>query len=49
MVSLVFVRTPIMDDASKHESRYEVKAVTYHGLNISCDDNTWRATVIFDI
>jgi SHS2 domain-containing protein len=32
-----------------HEIRNEIKAVTYHQLEVKADDNGWRARVIFDV
>jgi SHS2 domain-containing protein len=36
-------------DASRHRVEREIKAVTFHGLEITRDHRGWRATVIFDI
>jgi protein archease len=37
-------------DASRHEMDHEVKAITYHGLNVSQDaDGSWSGEVIVDI
>ncbi len=33
----------------KHETKTEVKAATYHNLEIKKDDNRWKARVILDI
>lgn len=32
-----------------HEIRNEIKAVTYHQLEVKADDDGWRARVIFDV
>lgn len=32
-----------------HEIRNEIKAVTYHQLQVKADDDGWRARVIFDV
>jgi SHS2 domain-containing protein len=32
-----------------HEIRNEIKAVTYHQLEVKAEDDGWRARVIFDI
>ncbi len=32
-----------------HEIRNEIKAVTYHQLEVRTDDDGWRARVIFDV
>ena len=36
-------------DASRHEGRTELKAVTYHGLKAEKTADGWRATVVFDV
>ena len=37
-------------DANRHEMDHEVKAITYHGLNVSQDaDGSWSGEVIVDI
>ncbi len=36
-------------DPNKHEQRYEVKAVTYHGFKIEENPDGWMAEVILDI
>ena len=36
-------------DPDRHEQRYEVKAVTYHGFKIEEKDGGWVAEVILDI
>jgi SHS2 domain-containing protein len=36
-------------DAARHPLRVQVKAVTYHGLEVARDEQGWRARVIFDI
>jgi SHS2 domain-containing protein len=33
----------------RHEIRNEIKAVTYHQLEVKADDDGWRARVIFDV
>lgn len=33
----------------RHTVHTEIKAVTYHGLEISQSDGTWRARIIFDM
>lgn len=36
-------------DASRHEIRTEIKAVTYHGLFVRESSEGWEAQVIFDV
>jgi SHS2 domain-containing protein len=36
-------------DPKRHESRVEVKAVTYHLMRIIRDENGWRAYFVLDI
>ena len=37
-------------DPSRHPIRVQVKAVTYHGLEVACrPDGTWVARVVFDV
>jgi SHS2 domain-containing protein len=36
-------------DPARHRFRRDVKAATYHRLEVSRDDTGWRATVIFDV
>jgi SHS2 domain-containing protein len=36
-------------DAARHEMEHEVKAITYHGLQVEHLDNEWTAEVIVDI
>ena len=36
-------------DRSRHELAHEVKAITYHGLRVEQDANSWLAEVIVDI
>jgi SHS2 domain-containing protein len=36
-------------DAARHPLKVQVKAITYHGLEVACDDQGWQARVIFDI
>jgi SHS2 domain-containing protein len=36
-------------DAARHPVKVLLKAVTYHGLEITEDAGRWTATVIFDI
>lgn len=36
-------------DASRHTLHTEIKAVTYHGLEIVRDRGQWRATVVVDV
>lgn len=36
-------------DADRHEIRNEIKAVTYHQIEVGPCKNGWRARVIFDI
>ena len=36
-------------DPRKHVIRREIKAATYHNLNITKEDNAYSATIIFDI
>jgi len=36
-------------DAASHPLKVQVKAVTYYGLEVACDEHGWRARIIFDI
>src|SRR5262249_47028539 len=36
-------------DPSRHTSRDEIKAVTYHQLTVENVSNEWRARIIFDV
>jgi SHS2 domain-containing protein len=36
-------------DAARHPLKVQVKAITYHGLEVARDAQGWRARVIFDI
>ena len=36
-------------DLARHDLLAEIKAVTYHGLDVSRTDQLWTATVLFDI
>lgn len=36
-------------DYDRHEFETEIKAVTYHQLAVTCDQDRWRARVIFDV
>ncbi|MBE0477658.1 archease [Candidatus Aerophobetes bacterium] len=36
-------------DASRHNLKTEIKAVTYHGLKIQKNNKLWEVQVIFDI
>ena len=36
-------------DAKRHNFRGEVKAVTYHRLNVEHRDNGWHATIVLDV
>lgn len=36
-------------DPRRHPHKLEVKAITYHGLEVAEAAGAWRATVIFDI
>ena len=36
-------------DPERHSLRREIKAVTFHGLEIVQEPHRWRATVIFDV
>jgi SHS2 domain-containing protein len=36
-------------DPKRHRLDHEVKAITYHGLEVTPDDSGWRADVIVDI
>ena len=36
-------------DPSRHEYSHEVKAITYHGLQVEQDNDNWLAEVIIDI
>lgn len=36
-------------DASKHRLKTELKAVTYHQLDVRPEGDAWRARVIFDV
>ena len=36
-------------DLSRHSLKVQVKAVTYHGLEVARTESGWRARVLFDI
>jgi SHS2 domain-containing protein len=36
-------------DADRHPLKVQVKAITYHGLEVARDGEGWRARVLFDI
>jgi protein archease len=36
-------------DPRRHPLKVQVKAVTYHGLEVARDEQGWRARVIFDL
>lgn len=36
-------------DFKKHPLKAQIKAVTYHNLNVTYHDNLWEAEVLFDI
>ena len=36
-------------DPSRHSLKTEIKAVTYHGLEVSRKNDRWEAQIIFDI
>ena len=36
-------------DAARHPLKVQVKAITYHGLELARDGQGWRASVIFDL
>jgi SHS2 domain-containing protein len=36
-------------DAARHPLKVQVKAITYHGLELARDEQGWRARVIFDL
>jgi len=36
-------------DPARHEFESEVKAVTYHGLEVTTSHGRWQASVIFDV
>lgn len=36
-------------DAARHPLKVQVKAITYHALEVARDEQGWRARVIFDI
>lgn len=36
-------------DAERHTLHTEIKAITYHGLEVVHDRNRWRATVVVDV
>jgi SHS2 domain-containing protein len=36
-------------DLARHQLEHEVKAITYHGLLVQCDQGKWLAEVIVDI
>ncbi|MFA7250513.1 MAG: archease [Dehalococcoidia bacterium] len=36
-------------DVTRHDARYDVKAVTYHGLQVVETPAGWRVQVIFDV
>ncbi len=36
-------------DIKKYEVQYEIKAVTYHQLNVFKNNQYWQASIIFDV
>lgn len=36
-------------DPARHPLKVQVKAITYHGLELARDEHGWRARVIFDL
>lgn len=38
-----------MADPARHQMDHEVKAITYHGLKVCQEDNSWLAEFIVDI
>jgi SHS2 domain-containing protein len=36
-------------DYDRHEFATEIKAVTYHQLSVTCENDRWQARVIFDV
>jgi SHS2 domain-containing protein len=36
-------------DPERHPLKVQVKAITYHGLELAQDEHGWRARVIFDL
>jgi len=36
-------------DPTRHEILSDIKAVTYHGINVEKTEHGWRARVIFDV
>jgi len=36
-------------DSRRHTLHTEIKAITYHDLEVRCDDGIWRTTVIVDV
>lgn len=36
-------------DRTRHRTRLDVKAATYHGLSVSHGDQGWEATVVLDV
>jgi SHS2 domain-containing protein len=36
-------------DPARHPSRVLVKSATYHGLNVTTANGTWKARIVFDI
>jgi len=36
-------------DRTRHEMLTELKAVTYHQLNVERDDDGWKARIVFDV
>lgn len=36
-------------DPARHALRTELKAITYHGLEVKTEGDAWLATVIFDV
>jgi SHS2 domain-containing protein len=36
-------------DAARHSMRHDIKAVTYHGIEVAPAVGGWRAAVIFDV
>ena len=49
LVSALYLRPWIDDAEDRHELKREIKAATYHMLQISKDDGSYKAQIIFDI
>jgi SHS2 domain-containing protein len=47
--SVTAAASGVLFDSDRHDLKTELKAVTYHGLEVKRDGEGWVATVIFDV